>query len=447
MNYICDELNNLKSFFLEEMIIYNHNYVQKIQKTTILDAFLYRLLYAKNDNSHDIVVSQINKFRTENLTGKLSTVVSRESFTYRENMLTVDDYKNLFEKLEKYITKKHQHTREHIQRRIAVDGTHVNLLKKLANEGYRLNETGGSADALVIGVYDITYNNPLALEMVKHHNERQAFMDLNLKEYENTVFIFDKGFESDGMIEYMENRNFSYIFSLKKNSTLIGSTDDTTIVYNYNNKIYKLRVVKYIIEDDDYYLLTNLMDTTEYSIQILKNMYHERWTIEEYFKILKTILKGSNINEECEVNIIKTFYAQLIMSSLQSYILNLAYKHKILKDKQYVNKTVLMEGIFEKFIFDLLYFREFNLDYVKNFYAIYLVKRYDKYYIKKKAKREAIRPHKKWYFKRYTNDNRKNKKNKLSKKQLIKKENLIRIDKFKNFTDSQTDSYLTIAFT
>lgn len=43
-------------------------------------------------------------------------------------------------------------------------------------------------------------------------------------------------------------------------------------------------------KDQTYYLLTSLVDTEKYPLSKLKELYHKRWSIEEYYKKIKRTL-------------------------------------------------------------------------------------------------------------------------------------------------------------
>ena len=96
------------------------------------------------------------------------------------------------------------------------------------------------------------------------------------------IFIFDRGFYSKLMIDHLELNGYKYIIRIKKNLKIIS-----------NNNNDKLRIVKYKIKQSEYYLITNLIDTNLFSDMDISNLYHKRWSIEEYFKYIKI---NCNIN-------------------------------------------------------------------------------------------------------------------------------------------------------
>ena len=47
--------------------------------------------------------------------------------------------------------------------------------------------------------------------------------------------------------------------------------------------------MKYTINNKSYYLETNLVDKDLFTIDVLKEYYHERWEIEEYFEYMQNL--------------------------------------------------------------------------------------------------------------------------------------------------------------
>jgi len=46
-----------------------------------------------------------------------------------------------------------------------------------------------------------------------------------------------------------------------------------------------------------YHVATNLLDENEFTNDDIMKLYHNRWTIEEFFKYLKANMDMNNINE------------------------------------------------------------------------------------------------------------------------------------------------------
>ena len=67
-------------------------------------------------------------------------------------------------------------------------------------------------------------------------------------------------------------------------------------------------------------LATTLFDKDVFTLDILKNLYHDRWSVEEYFKTLKHTLHANKFNSKTVDNIRKELYIKVIISSISRYL-------------------------------------------------------------------------------------------------------------------------------
>jgi len=70
----------------------------------------------------------------------------------------------------------------------------------------------------------------------------------------------------------------------KDNASMISDKNNNIINVSVINSIIKIRVICYMINNKSYYLATNLFDDKEFTIDVLTQIYHYRWSIEEKFK-------------------------------------------------------------------------------------------------------------------------------------------------------------------
>ena len=86
-------------------------------------------------------------------------------------------------------------------------------------------------------------------------------------------------------------------------------------IYEENN--IKKRLIKYIINNEEYYLLTNLFNKT---IDELKNNYWSRWEVEINFKKAKYNLSLNKLNCKCENSLKQELYFNQLSFILYYYI-------------------------------------------------------------------------------------------------------------------------------
>ena len=258
-------------------------------------------------------------------------------------------------------------------------------------------KTNGSVTPLVTGIFNITTNFPVMLHMTKDKSERKAFMELmkNTDKYENNIFVFDRGYMSDAFFDHMNKNNLFFICRIKENSLYISKTSNDDVIKNKNGNY--VRIISYKINNKSYYISTNLLNKNEYSISVLKQIYHKRWNVEEYFKYIKMNMSISKNNEKQEKNIKKTLLANLIVSQITFLFTNLC---KCNKDKdKIINKSTLTFGLYDTFLYRLFTCCKFTKYFVTNFISMYI--KYINTNRDKSNKRICKRPNFKSYFKKY----------------------------------------------
>ena len=126
-------------------------------------------------------------------------------------------------------------------------------------------------------------------------------------------------------------------------------------------------------------------------------MYHDRWSIEEYFKYIKSSTNLKKMNEKREISIKKSMYAQLIVSQIASIFNNL---NKLLENNtkiKKVNNTHLTKGIYEEFLFHFISNHKFTKYKLLRFFKEYV--KYITYKLNRTAERICKRPNHLSYFK------------------------------------------------
>lgn len=368
-------------------------YIERAKKTHTIDGFAFKLLYGQKNISQDTCTAKLNDFLGNDTKKKK---IGRSSLVDRENQLDINIYKKIYTEIDEYI-KENYNKDKNIVQVYAVDGTDVHLSNNLKKEGYKQNKSGNLINAQIMGIYNVTYNHPIVLDLVKHKNERKAFKDYiaDIETYRGSIFIYDRGYWSSDLSNTLENKGIKYIMRIKDNSSLITSdSHDITTILNEKD----VRIITYIINEKKYHVATNLMDKKEYNIEIIKQMYHDRWKIEEFFKYIKSCMKLGTMNEQSEISLMKTIYAQLIVARLIDLIISIKGPHKK-SENMIINKTTLTKGMYDNFILRFIYNKTMSCTSINSFiliYAIYTKTRKGEHY-----ERASNKPFTKWYIKRY----------------------------------------------
>ena len=191
-------------------------------------------------------------------------------------------------------------------------------------------------------------------------NERSSFIE-QLEYIECTdILIFDRGYPSIELLKVLNNNNFNYIMRYKKDDLYVKFLIKNNLnEYYFDSNGKKNKVIKYIINEKPYYLLTNLIDM---SIDELKENYRKRWNIESHFRDLKYKTSIGNITSKTENSLLKELYINNLIYILTSYFKKLFINEILLKNnnnKYKLNNSFIINTFF-KDILKILLFKDLN---------------------------------------------------------------------------------------
>ena len=173
------------------------------------------------------------------------------------------------------------------------------------------------------------------------------------------------------------------------------------LINNYplgDDKGKKRRIVTYKIGQNEYYLISNLFDTIEYPTEVMKQLYHKRWRIEEFFKYLKANTNFAVMKEHTRNALMKNIYGQLIVCRIVELLKYIQGENpnKIKNDAStcIINNKILTDGVYAEFIYKLLN-GKVNVAYVRQFLQLKIV--YQTTNIGKHNPRTSSVPYTKWY--------------------------------------------------
>jgi len=375
----------------------------------MLDAIAYRVTYNQDNNTLLKSCSIINTFKTNNniennkknnineyneprrqTYDKRAKQIPKKFFYnllkytdnkinnifYDETSETINDY--IFDDYtDSYINKEINTPNDNIINEniinktniLAVDGTYVQLLRSTNKDGCILNKSKNSTTCLATSIFNISNQQPRELEIeISNKDERKSFLNIlkNIKtKYD--IYTFDRGYHSLQLITEIHKTENFFLCRIKKNSPYINinnlndSYSEIITIKNRYGNLKKIRIIKYTIKTQFYYMATNLYNEQEYSIENIKEIYNKRWDIEEYFKYLKKTTKLKFINEK-RFNKIKDSIYIMVFLSKYVYLIRSFYEKLYEKTrdpgikKKIVNKTHLFNTcIVKNFFLKILY--------------------------------------------------------------------------------------------
>ena len=224
----------------------------------------------------------------------------------------------------------------------AVDGSRVNIPRELTSSGFKVfDETRRHyPQGLLSCLYDILGKTVYDFDFVSHINERQCALD-HLKVLRlGDVVIFDRGYFSYLLLHEFYNAGVYVLFRLQEGSCnkeiedfMKGSKKDDIITYIPSSTVISdlkkqgyllkpkpipFRLFKRDIKGETYTYGTTL-SKSKYPTPYLMDLYHERWKIEELYKITKKISEIEEFHSKTERGVKQEIYAHLLLVNLSRF--------------------------------------------------------------------------------------------------------------------------------
>jgi hypothetical protein len=122
----------------------------KTRKTSITDAFIFKLLYTINGSTQENVTTKLNYFNNND--------ASRASYIKRINSIDI----SIFEQFNDFFNKRvnyYFYNDNNEYTIYAVDGTYIQL-KEALNKECKRTKNDASVTCLLTGIFNVTYNEP-----------------------------------------------------------------------------------------------------------------------------------------------------------------------------------------------------------------------------------------------------------------------------------------------
>ena len=138
----------------------------------------------------------------------------------------------------------------------------------------------------------------------------------------------------------------------------------------------KIRLIRVELESGEIEVLaTNLFDEELYPHAIFKELYHDRWPVEEQYKLLKSRIEIANFTGKSVEAVKQDFYARVFIANLTAMLASpvheeITEKHKNSKLAYQINWTQALAKMKNSGI--LLFFREQVMDIIHKLHKLFL---------------------------------------------------------------------------
>ncbi|MFZ7121215.1 MAG: IS4 family transposase [Eubacteriaceae bacterium] len=245
-------------------------------------------------------------------------------------------------------------------RLLSIDGSITeipNILNTKEYFGYHHNQSDRQTARAMVGViYDIENDFILESDIRNWKNaERDVAKELierlEVKGFKNDLFLFDRGYPSKDMFDFLESKNLKYLMRVKVNKFSLDTDNandpDQTVILKHKNKTIKVRIINVILPSGQVEkLVANIMDK-DYTNEDFKKLYFKRWGIEVKYSQLKSRYELENFSGFTTIAIKQDFYATIYLSNLMTMAKNEANQEfesnqENLKYEYKVNMNILI---------------------------------------------------------------------------------------------------------
>lgn len=243
----------------------------------------------------------------------------------------------------------------------STDGTNVAFLKKLIESNYLVDKNNKFCPTLLNYVLDVSTNVAVDVKVSSEHNERKLLISQLDSIKPNSVIMGDGGYPNEAVIKKIKEKGMYYIFKIPKNFFVCKqfiNSEKTEDICDFKGNPIRLIKYKYNEHSNNMYILgTSLTNVDEYPSNLIKQMYDQRWFIEEFFKNLKCNFNLKHMTSKTGNNIMQEIYTQLILTLIAKYfeIMGNYYIKIEKKINKKINTSVLIKNISNDFLLKLFY--------------------------------------------------------------------------------------------
>lgn len=205
-----------------------------------------------------------------------------------------------------------------------------------------------------------TSEREMAIEMMDEIREKECFLGKEL------LYLMDRGYYSFSLLTYFLSNHQKFLFRVKKSvlqkyfkqtrsEDIVKEVDLTRLcpkgkekeLEKLGNKtLITLRFTKVLLSTgEEEYLLSNVEDIP---LEELKQLYFQRWNIEENYKFLKHKMDLENFSGKTKNTVLQDFYSAIINANIQQLIAQCVKKKETKKGTPYQVNQNLLVGFYRR---------------------------------------------------------------------------------------------------
>jgi len=145
-----------------------------------------------------------------------------------------------------------------------------------------------------------------------------------------SLILMDRYYADTNLLEHILEHGHQFCFRLRSDLRIFKAfnrlgVDDAIMSWKLLNDKHgnpvRLRVVRYKVGNEVFTLATTLLDQRTFSLQDLKDLYHQRWQVEESYKVKKCRLRIEDSRALTPETIRQDFYAKVFAECLTAALM------------------------------------------------------------------------------------------------------------------------------
>ena len=326
---------------------------RKLPAHTLI-AFLLSFLRGSYQNELD------RFFYTLSRSDTIKRVVSKAAFSKARMKLKYQAFIELNHKLNQFFENHFRLKTWRDFRLLAVDGSTVRLphTEDIQNHFgvWGVRQGRPSPMARLSQLFDPL--NKITVDAIispKSQGERQLAANHLLHLMPNDLLLLDRGYPAWWLFALILSMDAQFCARISKKwkivQSFLASGEKQRIVWltipntsvkpakdlGLDRQPLKLRLVRLGSEDKPVVLITSLIDTHKYPYELLSDLYHLRWPVEEDYKAAKCRIELENFSGKSASSVYQDFHAKVVMKNIVS-ILALPVNDMLAKDTNATRK-------------------------------------------------------------------------------------------------------------
>jgi len=300
----------------------------------VLILFLINLVRGSYQDELDEFFKTINRFDVA------KRIVSKAALAKARMKLKFEAFVELNQHLVNYFEKHFHPLTWHGFRLLAIDGSTTRLphSKAIADHFgvWQVRKGRPSPTARISQLFDVLNKTTVdALIYPKSFGERELAAQHLLKVMPGDLILLDRGYPAWWLFSLILSRNAHFcarisctkwksvrkffrsglaekIISLPVHSSSVAYCNQMGLPM----KPLKLRLIRIQHKHQVEVLITSLIDTQQYPIEIFRDLYHYRWPVEEDYKTIKCRLELENFSGKSVLSVYQDFHAKIFTKNL-----------------------------------------------------------------------------------------------------------------------------------